>query len=224
MRKISLALLLICCWSFCYSQQYTVTTLKAGEDLDIHSQYRFPEFTTGEVKFKAGGALDGKLNFNMLTCKMDFINPAGDTLAIAKPEQIASIQIGGSIFYYSQDYREIVAKNDTFQLVVLRKVSVEPVKIGALGLRDKNGGVQDYNIVFTQHHAADLTLNEDVDIKRQDIYLLVTTSGEYVATKSTFIKLFSQQKHDIESFIKKEKINFFKEDSLRKLFDYCSKP
>lgn len=224
MRKINLALILICCCHFCYSQKYNVTTVKAGDELDIHSQYRFAEFTPGEVHFKAGGTIAGKFNFNMLTCKMDFINPAGDTLAIAKPEQVASIQVAGSTFYYAQDYHETIAENDSCRLVVVRKVTVEPVKIGAMGLRNKNGAVEDYSVLLAPRRPADLILNEDVDIKRQDIYILITPAGEFTANRAAFVKLFQSRRPGVDAFIKKEKTDFFKEDSVKKLFDYCVKP
>ncbi|HWB25647.1 MAG TPA: hypothetical protein VG738_09215 [Chitinophagaceae bacterium] len=222
MYKIVLCFLLVACVTCCYGQQYTVVTVKAGDDIDLHSSYRFPAFTTGVVKFKTGGVLTTRLNFNLLTCKMDFINPMGDTLAIAKPEEIAYIQVDSSTFYYDGAYREVFAQGDSMQLAVVRTMSVEPVKIGAMGIRNKNSSVDDYTWLLTHSGPNKLAADEDMDIRRKDSYLLLTANGERTANKSTFVKLFKPAKSDIESFIKKQKINFFKQADLEKLFVYCT--
>lgn len=220
MKSISLALLFICCGLLSYGQKYTNITIKAGEEVDIHGNYRFEEFKPGVVKFNDGRTLQYMFNFNLFTGKMDFIDAKKDTLAIAKPQTLAFVQVGGSRFYYSgESYKEIFADKDSFKLVVTRKTDIEPVKIGALGLPNKTTSVLEYPGITTV--ANKFILNEDVVIKRQDIYTLITPDGEVDATKNNFVKNFKRAKPGIEQFIKSEKINFYKADDLAKLLNYC---
>lgn len=222
MKKINLALAFISCCFFSYSQKYTNITIKAGEEVDLHSNYRFADFKPGVVKFNDGRTLEYKFNFNLFTNKMDFIDAKGDTLAIAKPKTLAYIQLDSSRFYYSgTDYKEIFADADSFKLVVTRRIDIEPIKIGALGLRNKTSSVLDYPGITTV--ANRFVLNEDAEVKRQDIYTIITPDGEMAATKSNFIKYVNPSKKDVEQFIKKEKINFYKAGDLQKLLNYSLK-
>jgi len=222
MKKINLALAFISCCLFSYSQKYTNITIKAGEEVDLHSNYRFADFKPGVVKFNDGRTLEYKFNFNLFTNKMDFIDAKGDTLAIAKPKTLAYIQLDSSRFYYSgTDYKEIFADADSFKLVVTRRIDIEPIKIGALGLRNKTSSVLDYPGITTV--ANRFVLNEDAEVKRQDIYTIITPDGEMDATKSNFIKYVNPSKKDVEQFIKKEKINFYKAGDLQKLLNYSLK-
>jgi len=220
MKKIALAFAFIFCCLLGYAQKYTNITIKAGEEIDIHGNYRFDEFKPGVVKFNDGRTLQYYFNFNLFTGKMDFIDAKKDTLAIAKPQTLAFIQVGGSRFYYNgTGYKEIFADKDSFKLVVTRKTDIEPVKIGALGLPNKTTSVLDYPGITTV--ANKFMLNEDVVLKRQDIYTIITPGGEVDATKSNFVKYFKQAKPGVEQYIKSEKINFYKAEDLQKLFNYC---
>lgn len=220
MKSISLALALICCGLFSYGQKYTNITIKAGDEIDIHGNYRFDEFKPGVVKFNDGRTMEYKFNFNLFTNKMDFIDAKKDTLAIAKPQTLAYIQVGSGRFYYTgTGYKEIFADKDSFKLVVTRKTDIEPVKIGALGLPNKTASILDYPGITTV--SSKFVINEDVVLKREDIYTLITPEGEIEATKNNFIKNFKRAKPGIEQFIKSEKINFYNAADLQKLFNYC---
>jgi len=224
MQKVFFFLALYLPAFICTAQQYQTTTYKAGDDLMQHKDYLFPAFTTGTVNFKAGGSQSYKMNFSTLTCKIEFINPAGDTLSVSKPDEFTSIQIDSSTFYFIDgNYIEVIAASDNIKLAVLRKVSFESVKIGAMGLRDKNHFQVDYSILLSGQGTTKLTLNEDIDVKKQNIYLIVLSDGSrMIANKSNFIKLFKPGKTDIENFIKHEKINFYSTTDLKKLFSYCT--
>lgn len=208
----------------CDAQQFKTITYKAGEDLMQHKDYLFPAFETGAVHFKAGGSQFYKMNFNTLICKIEFINPAGDTLSVSRPEEFKFIQIDSSIFYFIDgNYIEVIAASENAKLAILRKVSFEPVKIGAMGLRDKNHYQVDYTSLLSSQGTNKLTLDEDIDVKRKTSYLIILSDGhDMTANKSNFIKLFKQGKADIEDFIRHEKIDFYSASDLKKLFSYCT--
>jgi hypothetical protein len=74
--------------------------IHAGDNLSDYFTYRFPSFEEATVLFKNGGTLKYKMNFNMLLFSMQFIDPQGDTLEIAKPETIDSIRLNNSTFFF----------------------------------------------------------------------------------------------------------------------------
>ena len=85
------------------------------------------------------------MNFNVLLCTMEFINPkGGDTMEISTPEDIDSIRFNNSTFFFKDDYFEIIAAFYPVKLIVSRKVSIEPVMLGAMGLPARNYQVPGY--------------------------------------------------------------------------------
>lgn len=224
---ISLTVLLILpFFSSLRAQVYEKQTVHAGETLPEVSYYLFPAFRHAKVKLKQGGELVSQMNFNMLICQMQFIDAHGDTLNIAKPADIDSIAFDSSTFFYNKGYYEIVATSNTVKLAVLRKVSYEAVKIGALGIRNSSGaGVQDYASFLSQSTERKLTLNEDIDITRETSYFLIANDGELVkASKTAFLKLFPNKADAVKNYIKKDKPNFNRQDDLKKLLGFCAMP
>jgi hypothetical protein len=205
------------------AQVYDKKTVHAGESLSEVSYYLFPSFTDASVKFKSGGELISKLNFNLLICKMQFIDPKGDTLNIAKPEDLDAIEFDSTSFFYKDGYYQVLAKNDVAALTVLRKVTYEPIKIGALGLRNHSGtGTEEEASFVHKSGNKQLTLSEDIDITKETTFFLITRNGEIIkAKRSGFLKLFSKNTQPIQTYVKENKPDFNKENDLKKLFDFC---
>lgn len=205
------------------AQTFDKQSFKQGENLAAFFYYRCPAFTKAKVKLKTGEELVSPLNFNLLLCQLQFINPKGDTLDIATPEEIDSVQLCSSTFFYDKGYYEIFAATTSVRLAVLRKITFQPVKIGAMGMRNQNGvGIQSYTTLTAQGVERQLTINEDIDIYKETTYFLIDHSGEKTkATKAGFIKLFPGKTDAITQFVKENKISFSKDTDLKKLFDFC---
>src|SRR6478609_402526 len=81
--------------------------VKAGEipdkALPDQAKYMLPAFKMGTVFFRDGNASNNLLNYNFLLDEMHFINPGGDTLAIAEPGLIRTIVLDSMTFYYDKD-------------------------------------------------------------------------------------------------------------------------
>ncbi|MBK5272449.1 MAG: hypothetical protein JJE22_15700, partial [Bacteroidia bacterium] len=84
-------ILMLICFAVLSSNQLsaqTITTIrvKAGEDFTaVYKQmYRFPQFTYGKVYFVNKDSAVGRLNYNMLMGKMQFIDKRGDTLVLSE--------------------------------------------------------------------------------------------------------------------------------------------
>jgi hypothetical protein len=205
-----------------YAQVYDRTIIHAGDSASDYYSYRFKAFSDAEVTMKDGRTMVFKMNFNMLLCEMQFVNEKGDTLVVAKPEEIATIRLHNSLFYFDKNYYEVVAASDSVRLVVLRKVSFEPVKIGPMGARVQSAGVSEYNAIATERGRVPLHLNEDIYAEKTTTNFLVGKNGEMVvANKAAWVKMFSPDKKSFDLFIKSNKINLNKLSDLETLFTYC---
>lgn len=208
------------------AQAHDRKIIHANDNLSDYFTYRFPSFEEATILFKNGGSLLYKMNFNMLLCTMQFIDPKGDTLEISKPEDIDSIRLNNSTFFFRDGYFEIIAAVDSVKLVVSRKASFEPVKIGAMGLPSRNAGIDNYvsyNSNDKNMKVIQLSVNQDVYVHEKTAYFLISNKGEFIkATKTNFLKIFNDDKKRIENFLKLNKPNFNKQNDLEKLFHFCT--
>ncbi len=206
------------------AQSYVRKIIKAGENPIDSSYYLFPSFSDGTVKMKDGGKSYSKLNFNLLLCQMQFLNERGDTMSIADPLEIDSVIINGKSFFYKKGYYEILHNSDSLNLVVLRNVTYEPVKIGAMGISSHGGSIDTYTTLRDDNVTRQLIINQDINVVIKSTYFLMNNKGEmYNATKSNFLSLFEKNKEPIQGYLKTNKTNYNKEADLKKLFDFCSK-
>jgi hypothetical protein len=218
------AIILITFLSSLKAQVYDKKTVHAGQSLSEVSYYLFPSFRDAKVQFKKGGELVSKLNFNLLICQMQFIDPKGDTLNLAKLNDIDEIDFDSTSFFYNEGYYQVLADIDGTRLAVLRTVSYEPIKIGALGLRNHSGtGTEEEGSFVHKSGDKELTMNEDVDITRATSFFLIAGSGEMIkANRSGFLKVFSKNSQSVKTYIKESKPDFNKENDLKKLFRFCT--
>ena len=195
------------------AQVYDRKSVRSGENLSDYAYYLFPSFSDGIMKSKDGSKSESKMNFNMLYCQMQFIGPNGDTLNIAKPEDIDSVRLNNNSFFYNKGYFEIIEDFDSVKLVVLRKVSYEPVKIGAMGQPSHATSIDSYESLLVDDRAESkkLTLNQDLDIVLISTYFLMRGNGDMVtANKKNFLDFFAGGKQNIESYLKSQKTDFKK--------------
>ena len=224
MKKYYLFLLTICIFNITHAQVYRKKTMHAGETIASASTYLFPAFTNAIVKLKNGGMLNSNMNFNLLICEMQFIDPGNDTLVLSKPEEIDSIIFDSNVFFFNKGYYQIIALSDSFKLVLLRRASYEPVKIGALGLPNHSGaGMQSFTSINTYAGSKKLVINEDIDITSETVYFLISNNKEMIkVNKAGFIKIFPSKKADIQTYLKENKTDFNKETDIKRLFAYCT--
>ncbi|MBS1597902.1 MAG: hypothetical protein JST75_06735 [Bacteroidetes bacterium] len=196
--------------------------IHAGENLSDHFTYQFPAFTDGTVLFKNGTVSMAKMNFNTFLCKMQFIDPSGDTLVLSKLEEISSIRLNDRSFLYNNGYYEIITESDSIKLAVLRKINIDVVVTGAMGAHSHTANIHSFDSYINPSASKGLFVNEDLSVKKETSYSLMGAGGTIInASKSGFLKMFSSDKKNIENYLKSNKINFNNRDDLEKLFLFC---
>ena len=202
------------------AQIYERRSVQSGQSLSAYNYYLFPSFSNATVKLKNSGNLAYKMNFNMLVCQMQFIGSHDDTLNLLQPDQVDSIYLNNSVFFYDRDndgYIQIYPGNVPLRLAVLRKVTYEPVKMGAL-----RAGFASYSEPLGSSGPKDVGMDDNIDVVKETIYYIVGSKNEMtVASKSNFLKLFEMNKKEVELFIKRNKINLDKDYDLQKLLTFC---
>jgi hypothetical protein len=205
------------------AQDQDITIIHAGDNFSDYFTYRFPSFADATILFKNGTSSTAKMNFNTFLCKMQFIEPKGDTLVVSNPGEIDSIRLNDRSFFYNKDYFEIIAALDSVKLVVLRKINIDEVVTGALGIQSHTANVKSYDSYVTPMGPNKLLVKEDLSIRKQTVYSLIDKNGAFInASRSGFLKIFPGDKKSIEGFLKSNKINFNSQADLEKLFLFCT--
>ena len=226
-KRISTVLLFL--FPFSVKAQITETiTVKAGEDLSAvlstHGLYKFPAFNSATVLFKDGTTTRAKMNFNIFLNDMQFIDNKGDTLVVSNPELIDSIKFDSTVFYYQKGYLQVVEDYGSTKLVVQKKISFQPVKKGAFGLSAPGASIDTYGRLSASFNGINqLVLNEDIIVTKMTSYIV--TYKKYrsaTAKRSGFLTAFPEIKKETQDFIDLNKINFNKEDDLKKLLQFCT--
>lgn len=144
-------------------------------------------------------------------------------MAIGIPEDIVSINIGGTQFIYANNsYHEIVQESASGKLAKKIKISVE---------NDRKGGYGESAPASSQSQLTNFTMGWRLFQLSYDVAILKTTSYSWVdsknalqpANKKNALKLVAKDKQSkLEDFMKENDINFNKEEDMRKLLVHAA--
>lgn len=215
-----------------FAQSHRSIRIRAGEDIakaySPSGFYRFPSFEKATLLFKNGEQNKAQfLNYNILSGNMQFINGKGDTLEIAKPENIDSVFFDKDAFIYNDGFMEVVAYTDSILLLKKTTIKTQVEDIGAFGIPNSTGSIDNItrHDFYTNSNAYSFSLNQDIVINETVSWFFYMTYKKQTvkATKSNLLNLLSpRQRRTAETFIDKNKINFSKEEDLKKLFEDIS--
>ena len=207
------------------AQDSTLVTIKTGQKVndvltpaDIN---HYSQFTNGKVFFKDGAKGVARLNYNRLFDQMLFIDPKGDTLALADEKTIKFITVDRDTFYYDQGYMRLIADGNVKLTEKQIWVVADIRKIGTYNRPTTTVAVTSFSSYTNGSDAAkskDLILNEDIILRKETQYYLGDKFDHFVrANKKNILQLFHKNQKRVESYLKENKINFDKRDDLEKL-------
>jgi len=231
MKKKLLLLAGLCLALLLNAQNKSATTIvAAGEDPDkilASSSFLFYDYQDATFSSKQGFG-KAKMNYNMLTGEMMFINER-DTLALANPQDISSIKIGKQEFIYkSKEFMEILQEADNKMVLLRRRIKPAAVKrTGAYGIATSTDAMDQIS-VFSMERMGNQTTTDisATQIVTYEIvytfYLQVNNSLYTGATEKNFQKVFSIDKQLISNYINENKLNLKKEEDIIQLFNFCA--
>jgi len=228
--KVLLLLLFILIGYCGLSAQDSIVTIKAGNKVrDVLTPadiFYYPQFTSGKVFFRDGRKAMAKMNFTRLYDEILFINPKGDTLAVADEKTIKFIIVDQDTFYYDEGYVRIIvdygdvklAEKQIWVVADTRKIGTHNKSTSTVAITPLSNYSDDG---IARAKSYDLLINEDMVIRKETQYYFGDKNNHFVrAGKKKLLLLFPKEQLDLENYLKENKVNFDKKDDLKKLAQF----
>ena len=228
--KVLLLLLFILIGYCGLSAQDSIVTIKAGNKVrDVLTPadiFYYPQFTSGKVFFRDGRKAMAMMNFTRLYDEMLFINPKGDTLAVADEKTIKFIVVDQDTFYYDEGYVRIIvdygdvklAEKQIWVVADTRKIGTHNKSTSTVAITPLSNYSDDG---IARAKSYDLLINEDMVIRKETQYYFGDQNNHFVrAGKKKLLLLFPKEQLDLENYLKENKVNFDKKDDLKKLAQF----
>lgn len=197
--------------------------VKPGDDVDkvYNYIYRYPQFQYGKVFLINGDVSAGQVNYNILSHEMQFIDPKGDTLALANETSINFISIGADTFYHNtHGYVEQAAHLPVTILVFKEEIKATEEKIGAYGIPTSTLNIESKKVINAGENYF-LSPNAIVTLsKRRQYFFSDERFNILPANSKNVMKVFTRQKEKIQHYLETNPIDFNSEPDLKKLFTY----
>ena len=213
-------------YSSLFSQTTSTFTVKAGEDIsEVYKQaYKYPEFRNGKVFFSYGSPAGGKMNYNLIIGKVQFIGEKNDTLVIADEAAIKFITIGTDTFYYDKDnYVELLANYGEVKMALQQRIKfLDEKNIGAFGIPTSTKNIDNYN-TLRANNTYSLKVNKDLVYSKESKYYFREGESNFLAVnKKNILKEFPGKRAVIEKFLKEHDVDYNNEEDLKSLFAYLA--
>ena len=211
------------------AQDSTLVTIRTGESvkdvLTTAEIYHYPQFTNGKVFLRDGSKAAGKMNYNRFYGQMLFINPKGDTLALADEKNIKFIVFQKDTFYYSDGYMRLIEDNGVTKLSEKQTwVLADIRKIGTHNRPATTVAVTSFSTYTNGLDAAkskDLIMSEDIVLQKRTHYYFGDKYNLFVpASKKGLLQLFPNEQQRIENYLKDNKVNFNKKEDVEELYQF----
>jgi len=213
-----------------FSQSDGHVLVRAGQDagkiIPYHEQYVYKDFRQGQLYYPNSKRSETmKLNYNLLSENIAFINSAGDTLMMKKDENIFKyVRIGGDLYHHDlvEGYFLLVTREPKVQLAVKRSWKVlrgDPVVNNGYGTVSAAAGT--YTAIRSYETNAFVVHEDHIYRKDEDYFLITYDDRLFKANKGGFTKLFQDYREEIRDYLRENVIDFGKQEDLKKLLDYC---
>ena len=186
--------------------------------------FMYPEFIEGQVTFKDNAIATAKLNFNLLTSQVHFIDAKGDTLVLAHPESISEVIISDTFSFHKKEFiRKLTHYSSAPNLFVKQNMKyIGKEKKGAYGTYSSTSSANSSSTYSADDQITTyLSADENMIFNVSQEYFICDDSGNfYPAKKSGFFSLGQQHENHLKTYLKSNKINFNKKADLLQLISY----
>ena len=225
MKLTALFLVLFSLTIVAKAQQKKVYVVKAGEMISqtvpFSEMYSYPSFVNGMVYFRSGESSTGRLNYNILTSEMDFVDAKGDTLALADEPLVKLIVIGRDSFFFNNGYFKLVVSTNQFKLG--KREVFTTAKIEKTGAYDQPmpAGIDTYDGFSNGNHVTKLVVKQNITLVKETAYYFGNKNNEFLpANRKNLLRIFTKQEKELQKYLNSNEISFTKEEDLIKIVNY----
>jgi len=212
-----------------FAQKSEQITVKAGTSIKdyfpLAERYLYPGFTEGKGIFNNGRIIPLMLNFNLLTCEMEFIQ-SKDTLFIAKKDELNSIVVAKDTFYYRGAYLQKISSGP-ISVYLKRKLEISDIrKQGGMGLENRSSSVDSYNMLLYNNGklSVDLKIANDIVFQKSVTYFYSTSGNDFIQfTRKNIIRAVPGKEDEIKNYIWTHQIDFESREDVLFLAGFVSK-
>lgn len=184
--------------------------------------YRYPGFIDSKVLFNNGTYTQSKLNYNVLSGEMEFINSQNDTLALDNLFTISLIEIGEENFVYDQAGKKllkVVRRGKNANLYVHEKYEITNMRSkGALGSEPSSLPATSAREYFAEDGVYDLSSNTKLTYSAKSTFHLGNKNNTFVAaSKRNTLKLFPKYKTELTNYFAQHNVDFDRQEDLEAL-------
>lgn len=217
MKKLMLTLLVA---AFCLPAFAQIVT--AHDSLVTH--YVFSDFLDGVVKKRSGELVELPLNYNTITEEMIFIRDT-QRLAIAFPEEIDTVFVGGKVFVPVKKAFYEKLTNTAIPLFAENKVIVlRGGKEIGYGNKIETGAINSVAAFASPTQMYKLQLPQDFSLADRTTYWMFSNGQFLPATSAKKLQaLFPAKAKEIQQFVSDNNIDFSRREDLVKLVEFCNK-
>ncbi len=223
--KHATLLLLFLAWCSAVMAQEETVVLKPGEslqDFKVKYVYRFPGFVQSKIINRDGSIVQGKMNYNHLSQKIEFIGPANDTLSLIENPNYKMVILDKSVFVAGDVFYELLRENEALKLATRRPLRlVGQRKVGAMGLSRAGIGMDSYASVLDFSGLRKITPNVEHVFSFSPAYYIAGPDNKFIpASVKSFQKLVPGKADAITSYVKNNHVSFSKLEDVSGLFSY----
>lgn len=182
----------------------------SGQTTIENRQYLFSEFSSGTVKKKNGSTLNLTLNYNIVTQKMLY-SDGNKIYDIANEALIDTVILNSRKFVpYNGAFYEVLV-NAPFSLFLQHKSELVPKGSPAgYGSTSQTSAIDNYSGANGNLVLKNL---DQYEIRPSPVYWVVSNDSRVsFSNRNQFMKVFSQDRTELQNFIKKNRTSF--EDPL----------
>ena len=209
------------------AQTEKVYSVKMGEVPDKiiprEAVYLLPGFTQGVVFLKDGSSSTQRFNYNSLLDEIHFISVQGDTLAIAEPALINSVEIDSIKFYYDSGYIQQISTQGNYKLAVKHIWKQIPgKKTGGYDMGSDAGAIETFSTFSNSNGPIGrLRVPKDVVFKNEKSFYIGDRFNHFQkANKKNINALFVNK--NIAQYLEEHNVDFTKEEGMKALLQFCA--
>lgn len=195
---------------------------KVTEALPGDVLYQYPGFIDGYVHFRNTALGSGKMNYNNLIGKIQFIDGNGDTLVLNNDPPIRFVAMATDTFYFEKKWMQLAYPETNILLAkstVLNLINRQ--RKGAMGVISEGSVNPVTQLSYNATPLRELPTDEILTFAFYNEYYCGDRFGHFKpATRKGFLSLFGTKEKQMEKYLAEHPVDFLNEEDLKRLVSF----